>query len=47
MAGYLMQKGFVLLDMRPDMKSPTRKNIFIFKNTPQLRQSIDEYLTQR
>lgn len=25
MAGYLMQKGYVLIDMRPDMKSGSRK----------------------
>ena len=38
-----MQKGFVLLDMRPDMKSVSRKNIFLFKDTPQIRQSMSDY----
>lgn len=27
MAGYLMQRGFVLIDMRPDLKN-TRRNVF-------------------
>lgn len=46
MAGYLMQKGYVLMDMRPDVKSSSRKNIFLFKDTPQLRQSMSDYLNQ-
>lgn len=27
-----MQKGYVLLDMRPDMKSISRKNVFFFRD---------------
>lgn len=46
LAGYLMQKGYVLLDMRPDFKSSSRKNIFLFKDTPQIRQSMSDYLNQ-
>lgn len=46
MAGYLMQKGYVLLEMRPDVKSSSRKNIFLFKDTPQIRQSMSDYLNQ-
>lgn len=46
MAGYLMQIGYVLIDMRPDIKSSSRKNIFLFKDTPQIRQSMSDYLNQ-
>lgn len=46
MAGYLMQKGYVLIDMRPDIKSSSGKNIFLFKDTPQIRQSMNDYLNQ-
>lgn len=46
MAGYLMQKGYVLIDMRPDIKSSSGKNIFLFKDTPQIRQSMSDYLNQ-
>lgn len=44
MAGYLMMRGYVLLDMRPDMKSGSRKNVFFFKDTPQLRKSMNDYI---
>lgn len=43
LAGYLMQKGFILIDMQEDIK-PTGRNVFLFKNTPQLRTAIDEYM---
>ena len=46
LAGYLMQKGYVLLDMRPDVKSARRKNVFIFRDTPQIEESIRDYLNQ-
>ena len=36
MAGYLMQKGFVLIDMKPDLKN----------DTPQLKSAIDEYMSR-
>lgn len=45
MAGYLMQKGFVLIDMRPDLKN-TRRNVFLFNDTPQLKSAIDEYMSR-
>lgn len=41
-----MQSGYVLMDMRPDMKSSSRKNIFVFRDTPQIRQSMSDYLNQ-
>lgn len=42
LAGYLMQRGFVLIDMQEDIK-PTGRNVFLFKNTPQLQSAMDEY----
>ena len=45
MAGYLMQRGFVLIDMQPDLKN-TRRNVFFFYNTPQLKSAIDEYMSR-
>lgn len=46
MAGYLMQKGYVLLDMQPDVKSTSGKNIFLFKDTPQIRRSMSDYINR-
>ena len=45
LTGYLMQKGFVLIDMRPDLKKSGR-NIFFFNDTPQLKSAIDEYMSR-
>lgn len=45
MAGYLMQRGFVLIDMQPDLKK-TGRNVFFFKDTPQLKSVIDEYMSR-
>lgn len=42
LAGYLMLNGFVLGNMRPDNKGGG-KNVFFFKNTPEIRSAIDEY----
>lgn len=44
MAGYLMLMGYVLLDMRPDINSSSGKNVFIFKDTPQIRNSMSDFL---
>lgn len=41
LAGFLMQRGFVLCAMKPDLDSI--RNIFIFKNSPQLICAIDDY----
>lgn len=41
-----MLNGYVLLGMRPDMKSLSGKNIFLFRDTPQIRQSMIDYLSQ-
>lgn len=34
-----MQRGFVLIDMQPDLKK-TGRNIFFFNDTPQLESAI-------
>lgn len=40
-----MHKGFVLIDMQPDIKK-TGRNVFFFNNTPQLMAAIDTYMSQ-
>lgn len=40
-----MQRGFVLIDMQPDLKK-TGRNVFFFKDTSQLKSAIDEYLSR-
>lgn len=42
LCGFLMQKGFVLMDMRPDTNGSGR-NVFFFKNTKELHEAIAEY----
>lgn len=44
-AGYLMQLGFVLLSMRPN-RDGSGKNVFIFRDTPDLRKAIDAYMSK-
>jgi len=43
LAGYLMLQGFVLKLMRDDQKS--NRKIFIFNDTPELQNAIQEYLS--
>ncbi len=42
LAGYLMQRGFVLIDMKPNRKNPKR-NDFLFGDSPELQQAIMDY----
>lgn len=42
MAGYLMQKGFVLLGVFPHRYQPGR-NVYRFCDTPALHDAIDQY----
>ena len=42
LAGYLMFRGFVLLKMCDDLKD-RRKHVFIFNESDELRQAIDDY----
>jgi len=43
LAGYLMQSGFVLIDIQPDLKK-TGRNVFFFKNSPQIKSAINKYI---
>ena len=43
MAGYLMQRGFVLINMREDLQH-SRRNVFFFKESPELSAAIGEFL---
>lgn len=40
-----MQRGFVLIDMQPDLKK-TGRNVFFFNDTPQLKSAIDKYMSR-
>lgn len=42
LAGFLMQQGFVLHSMKPDIDS-TRRNIFLFTNSKELHAAINAY----
>ena len=46
LAGYLMQQGFVLLDMKKNYKYPER-NVFYFGNTPEIQEKISSYNKER
>jgi len=41
LAGYLMMKGFVLHNVKPEENS--NRNIFLFTNSPQLLKAIEQY----
>ncbi|MGG1600963.1 DUF5659 domain-containing protein [Paenibacillus naphthalenovorans] len=42
LAGYLMMRGFVLKGMGENDRYPGR-NVFFFKNSPELVQAIESY----
>lgn len=42
LAGYLMQRGFVLKDLRPNEKFP-HLNVFIFRDSEELRKAMGEF----
>ena len=42
LAAYLMDRGFVLCDMKRDSKG-SGKNVFYFKETPELIQAIFDF----
>lgn len=43
LAGYLMQQGFVLKRMEKSNKEGIDRNVFIFNNTEDLLQRINQY----
>ena len=46
LAAYLMNRGFVLLDMKRDSKG-SGKNVFYFKNSEELQQAIFDYSSEK
>ncbi len=46
LCGYLQMKGFILVDIKPN-KNGNGRNVFFFKETPELLSSIQEYLDKR
>jgi hypothetical protein len=42
LAGYLMQKGFILLRLNKNLDDPT-KNVFLFKDSKEIESAIQEY----
>jgi hypothetical protein len=42
LAGFLMQRGFVLMGLRPNPETPHR-NIFVFRESPDIRAAISEF----
>ncbi len=47
LAGTLMTKGFVLIAMDREKNTQTGKNIFLFRDSPELRQAMKEYKKSR
>lgn len=45
MAGFLMQKGFVLLELREDYSSS--RKIYIFRKSEELNEAIELYKTSK
>jgi hypothetical protein len=43
LAGYLMQKGFVLKRMEKTMQDDSNRNVFIFNESPELLEKIHQY----
>lgn len=43
LAGYLMQRGFVLQKLKPTNKNGVRRNVFIFNESEELIKAIHEY----
>jgi hypothetical protein len=46
MCGYLQMNGFILVDMKP-YNNGNGKNVFYFKETPELLSAMNEYLENR
>ena len=45
MAGFLMYRGFVLVDIAPNNKTPN-KNVFFFRESPEIQEAISDYLSK-
>lgn len=44
LAKYLENMGYEIKQIRPDLRG-TGRNVFLFDNTPQLRQAVDTYMS--
>ena len=44
LAKYLENEGYEIRQTRPDLRG-TGRNVFLFDNTPQLRQAVDTYMS--
>lgn len=42
LAGFLMQRGFILLRMNRNLDDP-KKNVFLFKDSQEIESAIQEY----
>lgn len=45
MAGFLMYRGFVLVDIAPNNKTPN-KNVFFFRESAEIQEAISDYLSK-
>ena len=45
LAGYLMQRGFVLIDIKPNRDNPNRHD-FLFGDSSELQQAINDYASR-
>ena len=45
LAGHLMMLGYVLIDLAPNERD-TRKNVFYFKDSTQIKEAIQTYLNK-
>lgn len=45
LAGYLMQKGFILVDIGVNWNNPD-KRVFYFKDSPEIRKAMHDYSMQ-
>jgi hypothetical protein len=46
LCGFLQMKGFILVDMKPN-NNGNGKNVFYFKETPELLSAIQDYIEKR
>lgn len=46
LAGYLMQRGFVLVAMKPDKKH-ARRNVFFFNESQELHDAVGDYMANK
>lgn len=42
LAGFLMQRGFVLKELRPSSKFP-QLNVFVFRDSPELKEAMADF----